>query len=478
VTVITPKVTDVVAQPASRGGLAWLDSPYRLLIRISLSLGVGAGFSLGLYLLLGFALGLPLSAGTPALMQVHGHVQVFGFLAMFIMAVGVQLFPRFHATRLDRPAQVSAGGMLLGTGVALRAIAQPLAVDAPFRPGALLLSAMLALVGVVLVIHAFARVIRGGVGPSPSGWRALLPATMGASLVLTLVLNIAACVALAQGASVVPFAQDETLIHFELWGFASTMVLAVSGRVFPKFLLLQPSHDRLFRPALALWALGSIGTPVVWVLLGGAPAARSGTALAQLVAAVLFVAALRLYELPTRESGTPSVTNLTRRWARLAFAALLTAAAANLGIATAEALGLTVTSTQISAARHLLAQGFLLPLMVLMAARILPAYSGYMLYRPRLLSALVWALLVGAILRGGAELIGGYGSGWSSVVGLGGLLAVIAVVIFALGLWRATGRDPVAGPPSSAAAVERTEHAREEVQHVAPGERVKVPPAE
>jgi len=214
---------------------------------------------------------------------------------------------------------------------------------------------MLALVGVVLVIHAFARVIRGGVGPPPSGWRAVLPATMGASLVLTLVLNLAACVALAQGASVVPFAQDEALIHLELWGFASTMVLAVSGRVFPKFLLLQPSHDRLFRPALALWALGSIGTPLVWVLLDGAPAARSATALAQLVAALLFVAALRLYELPARESGTPSVTNPTRRWARLAFASLLTAAAANLGIATAEALGLTVTSTQISAARHLLA---------------------------------------------------------------------------------------------------------------------------
>src|SRR5437870_1851794 len=126
---------------------------------------------------------------------------------------------------------------------------------------------MLALVGVVLVIHAFARVIRGGVGPSPSGWRAVLPATMGASLVLTLLLNLAACVALAQGASVVPFAQDEALIHLELWGFASTMVLAVSGRVFPQFLLLRPTRDRLIRFALVLWALGSLGSPAVWLLL-------------------------------------------------------------------------------------------------------------------------------------------------------------------------------------------------------------------
>ena len=175
-TAITLKVIEPRPQPTRRGASAWLDSPYRLLIRTSLALGVGTGFSVGLYLLLGFAFGLPLSAATPALMQVHGQAQVLGFLAMFIMAVGVQLFPHFHATRLDRPAQVSAGGMLLATGVALRAIAQPLPVDAPFRPGALLLSVMLALVGVGLVVRAFARVMGGGIGPAPSAWRALLPA--------------------------------------------------------------------------------------------------------------------------------------------------------------------------------------------------------------------------------------------------------------------------------------------------------------
>jgi hypothetical protein len=424
----------------------WLDSPYHVLIRVSLALGVGVGFLLGLYLLLGFALGLPLTAGAPALMQVHGQVQVLGFVAPFIMAVGVQLFPRFHATRLDRPAEVSVGGLVLAGGVVLRAIAQPLAVDAAIRPGTLLLSAMLAVIGVGVVVRAFARVIRGGVGPAPSRWQALLPATLGTSLVLTLALNVAACVELARGASVVPFAQDEALLHLELWGFASTMVLAVSGRVFPKFLLLQPTRDQLIRPALVLWAFGSIGTPGVWVLLDGAPSARTFTTLSQLAGAVLFVAGLRLYELPARPSGTPYVTNPTRRWVRLAFAMLLTAAAANLGIATAETFGATATVTQLSAARHLLAQGFLLPLIVLMAARILPGYSGSMLHRGRLLGGLVWSLLLGAALRGGAELIGGYSPGWSVLEAVGGTLAVVAITVFGVGLWRATSPARVAAP--------------------------------
>jgi hypothetical protein len=316
------------------------------------------------------------------------------------------------------------------------------------RPGALLLSGLLTLVGVLVVVHAFARVIRGGVAPAATGWRALLPVTLGASLILALALNLAACVQLAAGTSVVPFTEDEALIHLELWGFASTMVLAVSGRVFPKFLLLQPTRDALLRPALGLWALGSLGTPVVWALLQGSPAVRVATDLAQLLAVVLFVAGLRLYEPPARESGTPFVTNPTRRWARLAFAMLLAAAAANLGIATEETLGGTASLTQLSAARHLVAQGFLLPLIVLMAARIMPGYSGYMLHRARLLAALVWSLLLGAALRGGGELIGGYAPGWNVLVALGGVLAVMAFVVFAFDLWRATGPAPVTTPPA------------------------------
>jgi uncharacterized protein involved in response to NO len=431
--------TTLVAQPS------WLASPFFLLIRASLVLALGAGFSLGVYLVLGFAFGLPLAASTPALMQVHGQVQVFGFVALFIMAVAVQLFPRFHASKLEHPRQVSLGGVLLAAGVTVRLISQPLTPGGVVRPILLVLSGVLELVGVLLAVHAFARVIRGGVQPAPRGWAALLPMTMGGSLLLALALNLIGCIGLAQGGLVVPFAQDEALLHLEIWGFASTMVLAVSGRVFPRFLLLQPTRDRLLRPALGLWALGSFGVPLVWLFMDGAGPARLVATLAQLTGAILYVVSLRLYEWPIRESGTPWVTNPTRRWARSAFGLLLAAAAANVGIAAAETLGLRVTLTELSAGRHLVAQGFLLPLIVLMAARILPGYSGQMLHRPRLLAALGWSLLMGAAVRGGAELVAGYASGWGSAVALGGVIGAVAFVVFAVGLWRAVPRVEAIG---------------------------------
>jgi hypothetical protein len=162
---------------------------------------------------------------------------------MFIMAVAVQL-PAFSCDATPSTGSGFSGGTAVG-GRRDGARGCPAltggCVNAE-RSGALLLSSVLTLVGVILVLHAFAGVIRGGVRPA-TGWGTRLPATMAVSLVLALALNVAACVELARGAIVVPFAQDEAVIHLELWGFASTMVLAVSGRAFPKFLLLQPSYE-------------------------------------------------------------------------------------------------------------------------------------------------------------------------------------------------------------------------------------------
>jgi len=77
---------------------------------------------------------------------------------------------------------------------------------------------------------------------------------------------------------------------------------------------------------------------------------------------------------------------------------------------------------------------------VLMAARILPGYSGQMMRRPTELSAMMWMLLIGAAIRFVAELFGGYAEGWGALVALGGMLGVAAFVVFAVGLWQATVR--------------------------------------
>ena len=82
--------------------------------------------------------------------------------------------------------------------------------------------------------------------------------------------------------------------------------------------------------------------------------------------------------------------------------------------------------------------------MVSMASRLLPIYSADVLRRRALLELTIDLLLVGALVRVGAEAIGGYAGVAGPLVALGGGLGVAGFIVFAIGMWSALGRLPKA----------------------------------
>ena len=90
---------------------------------------------------------------------------------------------------------------------------------------------------------------------------------------------------------------------------------------------------------------------------------------------------------------------------------------------------------------------FLAPLERRLAAVVIPRIPAWLETHHLTMLTLVWSLLIGAALRGGAELVGGYSPGWSSLEALGGTLAVVAFIAFAIGLWRSTVPAPAPAPP-------------------------------
>jgi hypothetical protein len=417
---------------------ATITEPYQLLLRTSLTLAIVGGFGLGLYLLLSFALRLPIPGTVGSLIQVHGQVQALGFVAIFIMAVASRLVPRLHHTRLVAGRAISVGGLMLAVGVLLRGLSQPVAPSTP-RDGVVLFSAFLALGGVLVAGSAFARTVRSGTARTAKE-PLVLPLTMAGSLVAALLLNLLAGMGLA-GETSVPFALDEAILHLELFGFASTMIFAIGQHAWPNLLLLRPTRLSFIRPSLILWAIGTFGVPLSWLVGPGVMELRVLATLAQLAGSVLYVHALRLFEPSVRASSIPRVTNPARAWARTAFVFLLLSTATSVVTAVGGLLaGWPTTFTTISAARHALAQGFLLPLIVFMASRILPGYSSAMVGRPRFMNALMWTLFAGSLLRAVGELAGGYVDGWNLVVACGGALGTVAFLVFAVTLWRMTPR--------------------------------------
>jgi uncharacterized protein involved in response to NO len=417
--------------------------PFATLARISLVLGTVAGFGLGFVLLLPVAFRLPVALPWLPLVQVHGQVQTLGFAALFIFAVGTILFPRFLGVPGWNASRATRGGLLLAAGVTLRTLSQPLE-PSTLRSTLLLLSGPLTLLGPLLFMSALVQGCRRSVQPF-----ALWNLALGIgfiSLVLGLLLNIWAVARLAlEGLSTVPLSLDEAIVTLEIRGFLVGVGLAVSLKVFPQFLILRPARPIVLVWALPGYAVGLSLQTLGWLLLEVDPTQRSLAAagratgdLLALAALTGFVLALRLYEPAARESGRPELTNPTRLWFRLAYAWLVGATLLSAWLSLRELLGGAAASfTELSAARHALTMGFLMVLLVGMATRILPGYSGWALVRPRFLALMIGLLLLGALVRVGGELAGGYSGIYGPLTGLGGTIGTVGFLLFAASLWPA-----------------------------------------
>src|SRR5438105_2145348 len=136
-----------------------VSAPYAHLMRIALGLALLPGLSIGLAMVAAFGFRVPLAVSWPQLAQVHGQIQSLGYVVLFIVAVGLQLFPRFLGIPVRAPSRAVLGAALLSGALLIRSVAQLL--EPSSARTVLLLSATLAApAGVLLagsVFHALVR---------------------------------------------------------------------------------------------------------------------------------------------------------------------------------------------------------------------------------------------------------------------------------------------------------------------------------
>jgi hypothetical protein len=420
--------------------------PYAVVMTIALGMALLPGLGTGLVLVLIAGLRLPVAVPWPQLAQSHGQIQAIGFTLLFIVAVGLQLFPRFLGKPARHAERATWGAATISAALLARWVGQ--ALDPGGVRTVLLLLATVGLpIGVVTAGLAFHGITSGGAATArdAQAWRRFA-ALAGVSLGTALVVYVWASIDLVLGAFVVAQSIDEALIHLELFGFAACLTFAVASRVFGRFLLLG-SHPRFEQrlPFLVLgWGLGLALVSVGWLVLADWGAwLRTLGALIEVATLACWAWWIGLYAAPARASGTPYVTNPTRRWIRFAFAFLASALVINLALYGREAFtGALPSATELSAARHALAQGFLLPLMLAMAVRLLPVLSADALKHRVRLEVTVAVLLVGALIRVAAELFGGYLGDTAPLVSLGGTLGVLGFAVFASDVFSSLRRLP------------------------------------
>src|SRR5450830_993529 len=314
----------------------------------ALTLAITLGVSTGGWAIwqMAFAIGTVL----PSHLQLHAHIQLLGFAGVFILGVG--------------------GGALL------RAFGQPLAPWAAGRflsllSGALELAGVLAFAAWALPILA----VRRSFG-DPLSLHVLLGTVWAA---LAAVLSGTQSLFLAGHAEPqIPGGLVEPFYAIALYGFVLSYVLGFASRMVPAFLSLPRPTAKSARLVAGLQATGVLLLAAAWIPGLPQPVARgfmlAGTLL--LAAAILlFLAAGRILAPFAKAPGALSL--------RAPFAFLGLYAAISVAACIGELSGVSVHKFVWDGARHVYTIGFLTLLIVGMSLRVVPAFTGRALVRPR-----------------------------------------------------------------------------------------------
>lgn len=375
-------------------------SPHFILGSLFLTLTLGA--TTGMINLLRIAAGgdVPISHR-----QIHGHTQILGFAALFLMGIAYHALPRILGAGGKPPASARVAFWLMFCGVILRNAGQPLGFY-PIGRGLSLLSAGLEAASAILFARfVFALLFRLREGKYDRTDPILSFVRLG-----TIFFLVAMALVAAQGIwlagnveTAVPVALIEPFYFAALYGFLLAWIYGFGNRVVSLFLGVGPA--RRGTPETALWlqtAAVPLGLASYLPQLSGRAALLlrdGGLALAALSALVYLAGngfLWRRAELPAmRAPGRPTAA------IRCAFGCLALWAVLELaGIVLSRATAIPAQNLWwADAARHVFTVGFLTLLIVGMSLRILPVFSGKPLWSPRLAYATYALLLAGTAMR-------------------------------------------------------------------------------
>ncbi|MFN8633049.1 MAG: NnrS family protein [Chloroflexota bacterium] len=443
-----------VIQPVPKAGPAVRERfPSLPFLWWAIGLTLTAGFGQGMLLFLHLAAGQPSGLWWLAAGQAHGHVQLFGWAGMFALGIGLFFLPRLRGCPAPSARAVRTAAWLMGSGLTVRALAQPTVAalgPSALQSGAglaLALSGLLELAGAGLAVGAL--VVAGRQGPPLAGRTGLLAVipfvvTFVVSLVLALVVNAIALATDARTSGLVPGAADWTIVHLGLVGMLVPIVAAVSARTFPLYLRLRVPTPRELYAVFGLYLAGFLSRSTSAFDLP--PALQMLPALGSVILGLALIGIMVAVDVPFRRTlrtragqEWPAVSEYRASdWAIFSAYSWLGVAGVLMvfeGLAWWE----LTPRPPLDAERHALGAGLVTLLILGMAIRMVPGFSGRKLYSARLVWATVWLGNGAAMLRV-LPLFVPSSRVTMSLLGLAGLLGLAAVSCLGWNLWQTVHR--------------------------------------
>jgi len=224
-------------------------APFRSgFINVALAVALFMGFAIGAHLSFVIGFDFPLGKGFYSFIQTHGHVQLVGWVGLFIIGISLHFLPRLAGVPVSQPKWMDRALALIAMGLLLRGVGHsvvPYLVDSAWLTPVnwvVALSGLLELGGILiylsLLIGIFRSGARGGERPAitpvaPFFFMMVAGWAVYASLNLVLLIHMA----LSNNVVVSP-AWNEFGIHVFIGLVLLPVAFAFSVRTFPLYLRL------------------------------------------------------------------------------------------------------------------------------------------------------------------------------------------------------------------------------------------------
>jgi NnrS protein/Domain of Unknown function (DUF542) len=386
---------------------------YKQFVFAALWVALTAGFGLGLVNLLRIASAHSYYAISGTLKQIHGHAQIFGWTGLFIMGVAFHAVPRMKMQPLRPVRAAKACLWLMLAGLIARTLGQPFAAGP-----VILASGVLELSAIAMFVWLIGRaVVRSDQKREP--YEKFIWACMLWLLVLG-VWNFGIVLQMArQGTVGVPALQDALWIHVAFFGFIANMIFGFSLRVLPHFLGLRETKTWAANLAFVLWN-GAI------LLRYPIESLAWKASILEALAIGFFVWSLGIFARRRTQIEIKGVDNMFAWFVNLGYAWLLMVALVPFH---ADVFRLSASG------RHTMAVGFITPLILGVAYRVLPIFNGVNLWSNRLMRLSFWTLAAGTTLSFAMAFNKVFESAWSYAwSGAAGGLVFAAVAMFAVNI--------------------------------------------